>query len=103
MGQGVGSDAQLGILVQHLLGRLFSTKFAATEESWSAAKVRRAKRLLASMVDDDLSAVNAIGIAVRTWEGTQMNLVIDGATMLCSYGQAYTDDVFSLSCTVPTP
>jgi hypothetical protein len=85
--RGVGSDAQLGILVQQLLGQLFSGKFVATEESWSAAnvlvaaprsknlplmlwwfvsgKVRGAKRLLAGMVNDDLSAVNAIGIAAH--------------------------------------
>jgi hypothetical protein len=85
--RGVGSDDQLGILVQQLLGRLFDAKFKATEESWSAAKVlvaaprsknlplmlwwfvdgkvRRAKHLLADMVNDDLSAVNAIGIAVH--------------------------------------
>src|ERR1700722_17654557 len=85
--RGVGPDAHAGILVQRLLGRLFSTKFVATEESWSAAKVlvaaprsknlplmlwwfasgkvRRAKCLLAGMVNDDLSAVNAIGIAVH--------------------------------------
>jgi hypothetical protein len=66
---------------------LFSSDFKATPESWDAAKtlvaaprstdwpkmawwfvsgkVRRAKRLLASMVSDDLSAVNAIGIAVH--------------------------------------
>jgi hypothetical protein len=85
--RGVGPDAQLGILVQQLLGQLFLSKFAATGDSWSAAKVlvaaprsknlplmlwwfvsgkvRRAKRLLAGMVNDDLSAVNAIGIAVH--------------------------------------
>jgi hypothetical protein len=85
--RGVGADAQLGILVQQLLGQLFSNKFIATEESWNAAKVlvaaprsknlplmlwwfvsgkvRRAKRLLAGMVNDDLSAVNAIGIAAH--------------------------------------
>ena len=85
--RGVGADAQVGILVQQLLGQLFSRNFAATEESWSAAKilvaaprsknlplilwwfvsgkVTRAKRLLAGMVNDDLSAVNAIGIAVH--------------------------------------
>lgn len=84
---GVGPEAAVGILVQQLLGRLFSSQFIATEESWDAAKtlvaaprsknlpkmawwcvsgkVRRAKRLLASMVADDLSAVNAIGIAAH--------------------------------------
>lgn len=81
------SSAEVGILVQQLLGRLFVSKFVATEESWDAAKtlvaaprssnlpklawwfvsgkVRRAKRLLAGMVNDDLSAVNAIGIAAH--------------------------------------
>jgi hypothetical protein len=85
--RGVGSETQLGILVQLLLGRLFSSKFVATEESWRAAKilvaaprsknllnmlwwfvsgkVRRAKRLLAGMVNENLSAVNAIGIAAH--------------------------------------
>lgn len=82
--RGVGSEAELGILVQQLLGRLFSSQFVATEKSWNAAKtlvaaprsknlpkmalwfvsgkVRRAKRLL---VNGDLSAVNAIGIAAH--------------------------------------
>jgi hypothetical protein len=39
--------------------------------------------------------------ANRTWEGTQMNLTIDGVNLVCSYGQTYTDGVFTLSCTVP--
>jgi hypothetical protein len=85
--RGVSSDTQPGILIQQLLGQLFSSQFVATPESWAAAeilvaaprsnnlpkmlwwfatgKLRRAKRLLAGMVDDDLSAVNAIGIAVH--------------------------------------
>jgi hypothetical protein len=41
-------------------------------------------------------------LANRTWEGTQMNLNIDGVTLTCTYGQTYTDGVFSLSCSVPT-
>jgi hypothetical protein len=79
------SDSEVGILVQQLVGQLFSPAFRATPESWEAAKilvaaprssdwlkmlwwfltgkVRRAKRLLAGMVDGDLSAVNGIGIA----------------------------------------
>jgi hypothetical protein len=85
--RGAGPDTQLPLLVQQLLGQLFSSPFVATEESWRAAqilvaaprsknlplmlwwfvsgKVRRAKRLLAGMVNEDLSAVNAIGIAVH--------------------------------------
>jgi hypothetical protein len=85
--KGAGSDGDVGIIAQQLLGRLFRSDFTATQESWAAAqvlvaaphssdlpkmcwwlvtgKVRRAKRLLAGMVGDDLSAVNAIGIAVH--------------------------------------
>jgi len=39
--------------------------------------------------------------ANRTWEGTQMNLTMGGVTMTCTYGQTYTDGIFTLSCTVP--
>jgi hypothetical protein len=82
-----GSEAEVGILAQQVLGRLFQNDFTATPESWAAAqvlvaaprssnlakmwwwfmtgKVRRAKGVLAKMVGDDLSAVNAIGIAVH--------------------------------------
>ncbi len=81
------SDAVAGIVVQQLLGSLFSEQFVATEESWHAAqvlvkaprltnlpklvwwtlsgKVHRAKRLLSGMVGGNLSGVNAIGIAVH--------------------------------------
>jgi hypothetical protein len=49
-----------------------------------------------------LALVNApSSMANHTWEGTQMNLTIDGVTLTCTYGQTYTDGVFSLSCTVP--
>jgi hypothetical protein len=83
--RGEGCDFQAGLLVQQLVGRLFSPAFVATEESWNAAitlvtaprsanwlrtlwwfatgELRRAKRLLAGMVNGDLSAVNGIGIA----------------------------------------
>lgn len=85
--RGTGPDAEVGILTQQLLGRLFQTDFIATEESWAAAlvlvqaprssnlpkilwwfvagNVRRAKRILGEMAGGDLSAVNAIGIAVH--------------------------------------
>jgi hypothetical protein len=85
--QGEGLESQIGMLTQQLLGRLFSPGFVATEESWAAAqilvaaprsrkiftviwwfatgKLRRAKLLLARLVNEDLSAVNAIGIAVH--------------------------------------
>jgi len=85
--KGYGAEESLGLQTQQILGRLFSDTFVATPESWAAAttlvraprssnvpkliwwnisgKVRRAKRKLASMVNNDLSAVNAIGIAVH--------------------------------------
>ena len=84
---GYGTETELGIITQQLLGILFSDNFRATLESWRAAeilvaaprlsnipklllwtasgKVRHAKSLLAGMVHDDLAAVNAIGIAVH--------------------------------------
>jgi hypothetical protein len=85
--KGTGSEADIGMLAQQVLGRLFRDDFTGTPESWAAAlvlvaaprssnpaklfwwlvtgKVRRAKGVLAKMVGDDLSAVNAIGIAVH--------------------------------------
>ena len=80
-------EPEVGILTQQLLGKLFSDRFVATPESWNAAKVlvaaprltnlpkllwwtasgkvRRAKQVLADLVDGDLAGVNAIGIAVH--------------------------------------
>jgi hypothetical protein len=79
-------ESQAGVLTQQLLGSLFFPEFVATDKSWAAAKilvaaprswklkvfwwlitgkVSRSKRLLAHMVNGDLSAVNAIGIAVH--------------------------------------
>jgi hypothetical protein len=85
--RGDGAEESIGLRAQQILGRLFSETFVATPESWDAAitlvraprssnvfkliwwslsgKVRRAKRQLAGMVNNDLSAVNAIGIAVH--------------------------------------
>ncbi len=85
--RGVSPVQEVGILAQDFLGKLFRDDFNATEETWAAArilvkaprsanlpmlgwwfvtgKVKRAKLILASTVDGDLSAVNAIGIAVH--------------------------------------
>jgi len=85
--RGNGAEESLGLQAQQFLGRLFSESFVATPESWAAAitlvraprssnvfkliwwslsgKVGRAKRDLAGMVKNDLSGVNAIGIAVH--------------------------------------
>jgi hypothetical protein len=85
--RGEEPESEVGMLAQNLLGKLFAPGFVATAQSWAAAqvlvaaprsrrilkvlwwfvtgKVGRSKRLLAQMVDEDLSAVNAIGIAVH--------------------------------------
>ena len=118
--RGEGPESQVGILTQQLLGRLFLPGFVATAESWAAAKILvaaprsrkiftvlwwfatgkldRSKRLLAQMVNGDLSAVNAIGIAVhnvvkglrhmRTLyanSGTRSSLSPDAAARQCLF------------------
>jgi hypothetical protein len=37
--------------------------------------------------------------ATQTWGGTSFTLLIDGFPLTCSYGQTYTANVFSLTCT----
>jgi hypothetical protein len=85
--RGIGSAEQLGLLVQQSVGRLFVETFTATDESWAAARLmleaagsssvlkilgwrisgrlERAKMLLASMVNGDLSALNGISVALH--------------------------------------
>jgi hypothetical protein len=85
--RGSGAADQIGLLVQQSVGRLFAETFTATEESWAAAcimleaagssdvlkmlgwrisgRLERAKSLLASMVNGDLSAVNGISVALH--------------------------------------
>jgi hypothetical protein len=80
--RGIGTAEKLDLLVQQSIGRLFVETFQATEESLAAAhmvleaagssnvlkmlvwrisgRLERAKTLLASMVNGDLSGVNAI-------------------------------------------
>jgi hypothetical protein len=40
-------------------------------------------------------------MAYRTWQGAQMNLTIDGVTMVCTTSVTYTADAYTLNCTVP--
>src|SRR5271155_1779919 len=85
--RGAGSEEQIGPLVQQYIGRQFVENFTSTNESWAAAstileasstsniatllwlqisdKLERAKALLSSMVNGDLSAVNGIGVALH--------------------------------------
>ncbi len=90
--RGIGTAEQLDLLVQQSIGRLFVGTFTATEESVAAAhmvleaasssnvvkmlwwrisgRLERAKTLLGSMVNDDLSGVIAL-ISAR-------QLIVDG-------------------------
>jgi hypothetical protein len=85
--RGTGAAEEIGPLVQQSVGRLFVEDFVSTKESWAAAcmileasvssdnltmfywrvsgKLERAKKLLSSMVNGDLSAVNGIGVALH--------------------------------------
>jgi hypothetical protein len=89
-------DEQLGIAIQQVVGQLFSPTFKATPESWHAAKIlvtaprspnilrtlwwfasgklHRAKQLLAGMVNNDLSAVNGIGIGAHNIVNTMIQM-----------------------------
>lgn len=40
-------------------------------------------------------------LANRGWEGTQLNLTIDGVTFVCTNGPSATDQSVTLTCTVP--
>jgi hypothetical protein len=42
-------------------------------------------------------------LANQAWQGTQLNLTIDGVTLVCASGQGSTADAVTLSCTVPVP
>jgi hypothetical protein len=85
--RGTWAEDRIGPLVQQSVGRLFVSDFTSTEESWAAArmmleasvstdrmkmlwwrltgKLERAKELLSTMVDGNLSAVNGIGVALH--------------------------------------
>ncbi|MDP9049313.1 MAG: hypothetical protein M3O31_01110 [Acidobacteriota bacterium] len=73
------------------------TTYTLTFSNFATSPVAGQNALMLALVNAPATNAN------RTWEGTQMNLTIDGVTLVCTYGQTYTDGVFSLSCTVPTP
>ena len=90
--RGIGTADKLGPLVQQSTGRLFADTFIATEESWAAAltvleaagstnvvrmlgwrisgRLKRAKALLASMVNGDMAGFISIVAAPQ--------LIVDG-------------------------
>ena len=51
-----------------------------------------------------VAVVNAPpSMAYQTWQGTQMNLNIDGVTLICTPSQNSTGDAFNLNCAVTAP
>jgi hypothetical protein len=42
-------------------------------------------------------------LANQAWEGTQLNLTIDGVTLVCTSGAGSSSQAVTLSCTVPGP
>ena len=66
-----------------------------TFTNFSVAPNSSQNALMFAFVNQPANDANSI------WEGTQMNLTIDGVTLTCTYGQTYTSGVFTLSCTVP--
>jgi hypothetical protein len=72
------------------------TSYTLTFSNFSIAPGTPQNALMLALVNSPPNSAN------QTWEGTQMNLTIDGVTLVCTYGQTYTNAVFSLTCTVPT-
>jgi hypothetical protein len=67
--KGAGSEAEVGILAQQVLGRLFQNDFTATPESWAAAQVLVVRQMRSLYADVDtrkaLSAEAAAGRCLR--------------------------------------
>jgi hypothetical protein len=102
--RGVTPGETCGPLVQNTVGRLFNPNFKATKASWDAAlvlnkaprtmnpilllwwavtgRVDRARLLLAEMVEGDLAAMHAIGVALHN--------IVDGVNRM---RQLYSDPV----------
>jgi hypothetical protein len=72
------------------------TAYTLTFSNFTVAPGTPQNALMLAFVNAPQTSAN------QTWEGTQMNLTIDGVTMVCTFGQNYTSGVFSLNCTVPT-
>jgi hypothetical protein len=71
------------------------TAYTLTFSNFSTPPAAGANALMLALVNAPSSMAN------HTWEGTQMNLTLDGVTLTCTYGQTYTDEVFTMSCSVP--
>jgi hypothetical protein len=73
------------------------TSYTLTFSNFATSTAAGQNSLMLALVNAPASDAN------QTWEGTQMNLTIDGVTLVCTYGQTYTNAIFSLTCTVPQP
>lgn len=73
------------------------TSYSLTFSNFSVAPGNAQNALMLAFVNAPPSA------STSSWVGTQMNLTIDGVTFTCTYGQTYTEGVFTLNCTVPPP
>jgi hypothetical protein len=71
------------------------TQYTLTFSNFAIAPGTPQNALMLALVNSPPNTAN------QTWEGTQMNLTIDGVTLVCTYGQTYTNAVFSMTCTVP--
>lgn len=71
------------------------TAHTVTFSNFAVAPAAGANAMMVAFVNEPAN------LAYRAWEGTQMSLTIDGVTLFCTYGQTYTDQVFTLSCTAP--
>jgi hypothetical protein len=121
--KGEGPEIDPGILVQQVIGLFFSDQYVATAESWAAAvtvnaaahtqrlstrlwwrisgKVGRAKRLLASMANNDIIFIHGTAVALH-------NMVASVRTMKKLYAdeavrQTMTPDKAVDLCLSPPP
>ncbi|WCT13244.1 hypothetical protein [Mucilaginibacter jinjuensis] len=90
------TDGEPGILVQQVIGSVFKPDFCATAESWQAAialredatsknlpklfwwqltgKANRAKKLLGTLLDDDIVAMHGVAVAAHNLVATLRQL-----------------------------
>jgi len=71
------------------------TSYTVTFSNFATTPTTSQNALMLAFANQPPSGAN------QSWVGTQMNLTIDGVTLVCTYGQTYTSGVFTLNCTVP--
>jgi hypothetical protein len=91
----VASVSVPGLVAPTSVGVASGATYTLTFSNFAVAPNAPQNALMVALVNAPANNAN------RTWEGTQMNLTMGGVTMTCTYGQTYTDGIFTLSCTVP--